>query len=93
MRPTHEYTYKHYNADNGFPIASGIVRSLRKLIDNSMKAESEERHSRSKAGYKGKIVGRVAGPDAYHGKSANLRKKEQSSSKEDTKKKEEANGK
>lgn len=93
MRQTHKYTYKQYNADNGFPLASGIVRSMKKLINESMKAESEERHAHSKASYKKKIVGRVAGPEAYHGKSASLRMKEQSSSKAGTEQKKEASEK
>lgn len=94
MRQTHKYTSAQYNADNGFPIASWFRRNLRKMVDAQIKAEAEEDYSRSKLARSGKIIGRVAGPEAYLGKSSQIRTKEQEKpAKEDEKSKQGSGGK
>lgn len=81
MRQTHEYTSSQYNADNGFPLTWLFKRHLKKKIRSGIQGEAEENHRKHEAARSGKIIGRVAGPEAYIGKSANLRTKDQSSSK------------
>ena len=69
MRETHDYSASQYVRDNGFPL-TWIVRLFTKRATSRIHEEAEENHHRHHSGRAGKIIGRVAGPEAYTGKSA-----------------------
>lgn len=75
MRQTHKYTSSHYTDDTGFPLVWIITRFFQKRAKVAIEQEAEEYHQRSRC-RGGKIIGRVAGPEAYVGQSA-VRRQEQ----------------
>lgn len=76
MKQTHNYTGSHYVSDNGFPL-TWIFKIFTKRATSRIADEAEEHHERHRTVRSGKIIGRVAGPEAYTGKSASIRTKEQ----------------
>ena len=79
MRQTTSYTGTHYSRDNGFPIVGWIVRIFTKRATSGIEDEAGESLRRNTAGQRAKIIGRVAGPEAWKGKSAERRQEGKSS--------------
>lgn len=69
MRTTNDYTGSQYARDNGFPLV-WIARLFMKRAQKGASEEADEHFAKSNAQRKGKIIGRVAGADAYTGASA-----------------------
>lgn len=70
MKQTHEYTSDHYRRDNGFPLAWIITYFFRRGAKIDETKEEPEKYHQRHIGQGRKIIGRVAGPEAYTGSSA-----------------------
>src|SRR5690242_17770487 len=69
MRQTRGYTASQYAHDSGFPLV-WIIRLFTRRARKGIEEEAEEYHQRKMDGQQRKIIGRVAGPEAFTGKSA-----------------------
>ena len=72
MKQTYNYSASQYVSDNGFPL-SWMCRCClgTNHATSGIREEAEEHHERSKS-RPGTIIGRPAGREAYHGRSAML---------------------
>lgn len=69
MRQTHNYTASQYTHATASPLA-WIVHLFTKRKSAGIAEEAEEYYQRKNAGQRKKIIGRVAGPEAFTGASA-----------------------
>jgi len=69
MKQSHSYSASQYVNEGGFPLSWMCRWCCLRNVSSGMKDEAEEYHMRNKP-TPGKIIGRPAGRDAYHGQSA-----------------------
>ena len=69
MRQTHNYKASQYANENASPLA-WIIHLFTKRKSAHIAEEAEEYHRRNDIGRRKRIVGRVAGPEAFTGNAA-----------------------
>lgn len=72
MRESNQYTGSQYARENGIGLAWIFSKLFTRGMKSSISSEADAYHQRNDDARKGKIIGRPAGRDAYHGKSAVL---------------------
>ncbi len=69
MKQTHSYSASQYVNETGFPLSWMCRCCITGHSASDMRAEAEEYHERNKT-RSGTVIGRPAGREAYHGRSA-----------------------
>lgn len=64
MHQTRRYSAQQHSRDNAFP-RSWIIRLFTQRVTSKIQEEAEENHHRHCSGRNGKIIGKVAGRDAW----------------------------
>lgn len=74
MRNSQPYTGTQYTRENGFRLVGAIMRLLgKRLTSNVIETEAADYYQQKAEQKKGKIIGKVAGREAYQGESGRRR--------------------